>query len=195
MLKFSNLILYYIRNVAMLFFSVYKNMWKTEASQQKSVFPFYKVIPSVGNIWGVSRLQADYTYPPFSVFTTWLESTDSHQNLSGCHCKCTAESCRACATAPGLGKEGSVCQPARFLCCSLLWCKDACMPATSAVVTHRLEGCHFKSDYPDITSVLKHLHLYKLNFNFCWLWWEVIFTHKLWKPCLFHLGFWIFRPK
>lgn len=63
----------------MLFFSVYKNMWKKEESQQKSVFHFYKVIPSVGNIWGVPQLEADYTYPQYSMFTMWLESTDSHQ--------------------------------------------------------------------------------------------------------------------
>lgn len=96
---------------------------------------------------------------------------------------------------PGLEKEGSVCQSVRFLCCSLLWCKNACMPATSAIVTHRLERCHFKPGYPDIASVLRHLHLYKLNFSFRWLWWDVIFPHKLWKSCLFHLGFWICRPK
>lgn len=125
----------------------------------------------------------------------WIHTRNAQGILSGCHCKYIAGICRACTTAPGLEKEGSVCQPARFLCCSLLGRKDACMAATSAVLTHGLERCHFESDYPGITSALRHLHLYKLNFHLCWHWWEVIFTHKLWKPCLFHLGFWIGRPK
>lgn len=62
-------------------------------------------------------------------------------------------------------------------------------------VSHRLERCHFKSDYPDITLVLRHVHLYKKIFNFCWFWWEIIFTHKVWKPCPFNLDFWQCRSK
>lgn len=96
----------------------------------------------------------------------------------------------------GSEKEGLVCQPARFLCWSFLRCEDACMPATSSAgITHRLERRHFKSDYPDITPVLRHLHLYKMIFNFCWFWWEIIFTHKVWKPCPFNLDFWQCRSK
>jgi len=56
-----------------------------QRNQQESEFHFYKVIHSVGHTWGISRLQADYTYPQYGMFTMGLESMDSHL-------KCRADS-------------------------------------------------------------------------------------------------------
>lgn len=131
----------------------------------------YKVIPSVGNIWGVSRLQPDYIYSQCSVFTTWLESTDSHQECTAdsacCHCNCAR------------------CAAMGWLCCH---CSDAqmfaCMTATSAGVTPRRERCHYKPDCPDITyHILRHVHLCNMISNFCCFCWEITLTYRLWKPC------------
>lgn len=157
-----------------LCFSVCKYMRKTEGSRQESVFQLQGSLS--GYTWAVSRLQADYLYS----HTVCLQR-GSEAGLD----PRTAQRVPSGAAHPSSG----------FYTVYSVFCFDSKMPTASALVTHRLERHHFKSDYPDITSVLRHLHLYKLNFNFCWLAWEVIFTPKLWKPCLFLLGFWICRPK
>lgn len=172
--KRSNPILHYIRNVAVLFcVRVHEKNRGITTGECVSLLQGNSLS---GYTWAVSRLQADYLYS----HTVCLQR-GSEAGLD----PRTAQRVPSGAAHPSCG----------FYTVYSVFCFDSKMPAASALVTHRLERHHFKSDYPDITSVLRHLHLYKLNFNFCWLAWEVIFTSKLWKPCLFLLGFWICRPK
>lgn len=104
--QFYSTILYYYLEMLPCF-SVYKNMWKTEESQQKSVFHLNKVIPSVNNIWAF----LDYKRIIHTRNTVCLQhglkarihSRNAAWGLPGCHCKCAGEG--AWATAPGLGER------------------------------------------------------------------------------------------
>lgn len=97
-----------------------------------------------------------------------IHTRNKQQILSGCHCKQTAESYRACMRAFRLRKKRAQSvslqdfYAVHFFDVKMLVCQQLILQ-----VSHRLERCHFKSDYPDITLVLRHVHLYKKIFNFC----------------------------